>query len=108
AAMLRSHLRLPADAFPLPPARTGAVRGIDPYAVGELQRVRRRLRRYRLGAVAHIENVMAGERKLLARSERLHERDEDNRRTHELVAVDAAQQARALSFETAAEQALSE
>lgn len=108
ASLLRAHLRLPADAFPVPPAGAVARCTVQPYAVGQLQRVRRRLQRYRLGAVAHIENVMAGERKLNTRSEQLSELDEDRTRTRASTATESLRVERALSVESAVEQALSE
>ena len=66
---------LPADTFPLPPAAPsrGALAladegsWVEPYAVGDLQLVRQRLLRYAAGEIAHIENVMRGERREVSR-----------------------------------------
>ena len=66
----RASIILPQDLFPLPPANNSnsasegkAAEWIEPYALGDLQLVRQRLLRYELGEVAHIENVLKGERK---------------------------------------------
>lgn len=66
----RASIILPQDLFPLPPANKGdspskaeAKEWVEPYAIGDLQLVRQRLLRYELGEVAHIENVLKGERK---------------------------------------------
>src|SRR2546427_10247444 len=61
-------LLLPSPVFPLPaagPARAEEPSSIpiQPYAIGELQQVKRRLLGYALGEVSHIESVMADERK---------------------------------------------
>lgn len=73
---LTATLLLPAPVFPLPAA--GPARGrdplaisIQPYAIGELQQVKRRLLGYSLGEISHIESVMADERKVRARHERI-------------------------------------
>ena len=63
---------LPGELFPLPPkapsgeAATKPPKPIPspvPYAIGDLRLVRQRLRRYELGEVSGIENVMQGELK---------------------------------------------
>jgi hypothetical protein len=66
----RASIILPQKLFPLPPATKGdspskaeAKEWVEPYAIGDLQLVRQRLLRYELGEVAHIENVLKGERK---------------------------------------------
>jgi len=66
----RASIILPQKLFPLPPASKGdspskaeAKEWVEPYAIGDLQLVRQRLLRYELGEVAHIENVLKGERK---------------------------------------------
>ncbi|MEG4940721.1 hypothetical protein [Microcoleus sp. F4-D5] len=66
----KATIVLPKDIFPLPPASQGESPSeskpagwIEPYAIGDLQLVRQRLLRYELGEVAHIENVLKGERK---------------------------------------------
>jgi hypothetical protein len=59
---------LPAEVFPLP-AYTGVVvpanrkEFVQPYAIGQLVMVRHRLKRYLLGEISWVENVMRGERK---------------------------------------------
>lgn len=73
---LAATLLLPAPVFPLPAAGTAGVVdplaiSIQPYAIGELQLVKRRLLGYTLGEVSHIESVMADERKVRARHERV-------------------------------------
>ncbi|NVB41005.1 hypothetical protein G6O69_24405 [Pseudenhygromyxa sp. WMMC2535] len=73
---------LPREVFPLPPAEGGQAsasrageRGwIEPYAIGDLQMVRQRLRRYAAGEIARVENVMRGER-----------RESSRRQTHRQV-----------------------
>lgn len=62
---------LPAQLFPMPaepgspstdaPAQPPASAAAVPYAIGDLEIVRRRLSGYELGEVSHIENVMRGE-----------------------------------------------
>jgi hypothetical protein len=72
--LLDASVVAPAAVSP-PPATTGAgLRGpvgaggwIEPYAIGDLHLVRQRLLGYRLGEVAHVENVMRGERKEVSR-----------------------------------------
>ncbi|HAX74810.1 MAG TPA: hypothetical protein DCY88_02985 [Cyanobacteria bacterium UBA11372] len=66
----KATIILPKDIFPLPPASKGESPSeskptgwIEPYAIGDLQLVRQRLLRYELGEIAHIENVLKGERK---------------------------------------------
>ncbi|MEM6271604.1 MAG: hypothetical protein AAF998_19360 [Bacteroidota bacterium] len=53
--------------FPLPPVLTGqpvhVKSKISPFAIGDLQVVRRYFLRYVLGDLAHIENVLRGERR---------------------------------------------
>jgi hypothetical protein len=74
ALTARATIVLPGDIFPLPaasdapdtlgsPPRLGADGWVEPYAIGDLQMVRQRLVRYVPGEIAHIENVMRGERK---------------------------------------------
>ncbi|MCF6282670.1 MAG: hypothetical protein L3J28_10785 [Candidatus Polarisedimenticolaceae bacterium] len=61
---------LPATLFPLPtspqthsPPLSPPRGWIEPYAIGDLQMLRQRFLRYQAGDIAHIENVMAGERR---------------------------------------------
>ncbi len=80
AALVR-HLRdasvvLPAAVSPLP-ADPAPASGIAPYAIGDLHLVRQRLAGYQLGEVAHVENVMRGERREIGR--RRLQRQEDSR-----------------------------
>lgn len=59
---------LPEAVFPMPPSELIPKRGLEPlppiqpYAIGDLEIVRRKLRRYAPGEVCRIENVMKGER----------------------------------------------
>jgi hypothetical protein len=66
-AGIRSTVILPGSVFPLPPVAVGKGDAVDispvPYAIGDLKLVRQRLRRYELGEVSGIENVMRGEYK---------------------------------------------
>ncbi|HSR51505.1 MAG TPA: hypothetical protein VLV83_11795, partial [Acidobacteriota bacterium] len=82
----RATVILPATVFPLPPAQQGSpsplpLSTIVPYAIGDLQIVRQRLKRYCLGEVSSIENVLKGESKETTRrnlkrtSESLNEED---------------------------------
>lgn len=60
---------LPPEIFPLPPAKDSTGQAapsppkdkVIPYAIGDLEVVRRRLVGYGMGAVSHIENVMQGQ-----------------------------------------------
>jgi hypothetical protein len=71
SAGVRATVVLPPEVFPLPPAaparpphlRPAQTGRTVPYALGDLELVRRRLRGYTLGEVSHIENVMRGEQK---------------------------------------------
>jgi hypothetical protein len=61
---------LPNEIFPLPPSGLDfspplpkAQGWIEPYAIGDLQMLRRRFLRYQAGDISHVENVMAGERR---------------------------------------------
>ncbi|MRX09943.1 hypothetical protein GJ697_19065 [Pseudoduganella sp. FT25W] len=68
--LLMATIVLPAPVFPLPPAVAGPAGPggwIEPYAIGDLHMVRQRLLRYEVGEIAHIENVMRGERKEIGR-----------------------------------------
>lgn len=67
---LRATVVLPVAIFPLPPANGSPPSGPSPaipYAIGDLEIVRRRLKGYTLGEVSRIENVMQGERKQATR-----------------------------------------
>lgn len=73
---LHATLVLPEPVFPLPPialdaATTPPVATVLPYAIGELCQVKRRLTGYTLGAISHIENVMADEKKVRSRHDLL-------------------------------------
>ncbi|TXT39007.1 MAG: hypothetical protein FD135_2492 [Comamonadaceae bacterium] len=68
--LLQASPALPAQVFPLPPAASAHLSPpsanagwIEPYAIGDLHMVRQRLLRYQSGEIAHIENVMRGERR---------------------------------------------
>ncbi len=83
---LAATLLLPSPVFPLPaagPARAEEPSSIpiQPYAIGELHQVKRRLLGYALGEVSHIESVMADERKVRARHERADTLSEHSART---------------------------
>ncbi|AFE07158.1 hypothetical protein COCOR_06837 [Corallococcus coralloides DSM 2259] len=73
-ALAHATVVLPATVFPLPPSGGSPPSSppredgwILPYAIGELQMVRRRLVGYALGELAHVESVMAGERRQTTR-----------------------------------------
>lgn len=75
-ACLHATLVLPGPVFPLPAVAvshdaTAPTTTLLPYAIGELCQVKRRLLGYSLGAVSHIENVMADEKKLRSRHDLL-------------------------------------
>lgn len=83
---LAATLLLPPPVFPLPaagpaPAEEPSSIPIQPYAIGELQQVKRRLLGYALGEISHIESVMADERKVRARHERADTLSEHSART---------------------------
>ncbi|MGM0593959.1 MAG: hypothetical protein ACQETD_05415 [Pseudomonadota bacterium] len=68
-----AQVLLPETLFPLPmPANhlsspPNSEKGwIEPYAIGDLQMLRQRFMRYQGGDIAHIENIMAGERRLVS------------------------------------------
>ncbi|MFB8787302.1 MAG: hypothetical protein U7123_00225 [Potamolinea sp.] len=68
--LAKATIILPKDIFPLPtaskndsPSDPKTAEWIEPYAIGDLQIVRQRLLKYELGEIAHIENVLKGERK---------------------------------------------
>ncbi|WP_437623917.1 hypothetical protein [Sorangium sp. So ce1151] len=69
-ALAGASVVLPASVFPLPPAGlisaatpNPSSEWIVPYAVGDLQLVKQRLVGYALGEIAHVQSVMAGERR---------------------------------------------
>jgi hypothetical protein len=71
-ALAGANLVLPASIFPLPPAAPVVTASLPapppsewivPYAVGDLQLVKQRLRGYALGEIAYVQSVMAGERR---------------------------------------------
>lgn len=113
ASELRATPLLPATVFPLPAAvpprpEEPAVPPVWPYAIGRLRTVRRKLLGHRRGALAHIENVMAGERKVRARRERLRSQDELGHRLLERQDVRQADHLRHASFEATTERMLRE
>lgn len=83
-ALRAASIVLPGAVFPLPPDQTSPPAAapdsgwIAPYAIGDLQMVRQRLVRHEPGDIAHIENVMRGERKETGR--RRTQRELDYRR----------------------------
>ena len=91
-ALLReATVVLPAQVFPLPPARTAersppvAPDGwIEPYAIGDLQMVRQRLLRYQSGEIARIENVMRGERREVTHKRTHRQKDEQKQTLAEM------------------------
>ncbi|AVP98892.1 hypothetical protein C7S18_17660 [Ahniella affigens] len=112
---------LPPPVFPLPPdvstapnpadadlPMTGVTSRVSPYAVGQLQIVRRALLRYEPGEVASIENVMPGERKVRIQSERQIDRQLDERREQQSERTSESVQADASAFELAAQELLLE
>lgn len=95
-ALGAASIVLPDAVFPLPPADTSPPAAIPdsgwiaPYAIGDLQMVRQRLVRHEPGDIAHIENVMRGERKETGRRRtqheldyRRHESEQDDSQEHE-------------------------
>jgi len=66
---IHATILLPDTIFPLPPFKNKGSGdsnefvkpSVIPYAIGDLQTVQYRLRRYQLGEVSHIENVLRGE-----------------------------------------------
>ncbi|WP_187367168.1 hypothetical protein [Massilia mucilaginosa] len=72
-ALMAATVVLPDPVFPLPPAESSPPAAVPdngwiaPYAIGDLQMVRQRLLRHEPGEIAHIENVMRGERKEVTR-----------------------------------------
>lgn len=66
---VHATILLPDTIFPLPPFKDAGSGennecvkpSVIPYAIGDLQTVQYRLRRYQLGEVSHIENVLRGE-----------------------------------------------
>jgi hypothetical protein len=75
-AAANASVILPASAFPLPAAAPAAASAaaasppgaedlgwIEPFAIGDLQMVRHRLKRYAPGEIARIENIVRGERR---------------------------------------------
>lgn len=93
---LHATLVLPEPVFPMPAAADGDAATASPvtllpYAIGELCQVKRRLLGYALGAISHIENVMADEKKVRSRHDLLttetqhssHEQQEDVQEGHQ-------------------------
>lgn len=93
---LHATLVLPEPVFPLPAVAEGDVATAPtvtllPYAIGELCQVKRRLLGYGLGAISHIENVMADEKKVRSRHDLLttesqhtsHEHQDDVQEGHQ-------------------------
>lgn len=114
-SLLHATVALPATVFPLPPAPTdgssppeGGAGWIEPYAIGELQRVRQRLVRYQAGEVARIEQVMRGERREIV-SRQTHRRVEERRHSgsEQLLLGTAADESRN-SLQEQARQAVAE
>ncbi|MBB3823469.1 hypothetical protein FHT03_003518 [Xanthomonas arboricola] len=100
---LRATLILPADVFPLPPAKVteDAKQLIEilPYAIGDLHVVKRQLLSYALGEVSHIESVMADEKKVRARQESTDSELIQTSGRHALSSEDALRAGRSESFE---------
>lgn len=114
-SLLHATVALPAAVFPLPPAAIGAASPpqetpgwIEPYAIGELQRVRQRLLRYQAGEVARIEQVMRGERRERV-SRQTHRQVEERRHSGaEQLALDSAAEDGRSSLQEQARQAVAE
>lgn len=103
-AALQATLVLPAPVFPLPAA--GAVPpgqqdscALLPYAIGELCQVKRRLLGYTLGAISHIENVMADEKKVRAQHDLLTTGSEHLAREQQDDAQDTVQEGSRLTLD---------
>lgn len=89
-SLAKAPVLLPQTVFPLPPAASlhpsppPPPGWIAPYAIGDLQLLRQRFLRYQAGDIAHIETIMAGERRTVSHSraerETEHSRDSDERR----------------------------
>lgn len=58
---LQANSLLPANIFPLP--QSPAASTVNPLGYADIKVIRQRLKRYRLGELAHVENVMRGETK---------------------------------------------
>jgi hypothetical protein len=66
--LLHASVVLPKPAYPPPPPQASGTGGwIEPYSVGDLHMMRQRLLSLRPGEVAHIENIMRGERREIGR-----------------------------------------
>jgi len=101
-AQLRSAtILLPANAFPLPPlveiqstlSPPELSKGwIEPYSMGDLHMVCQKLLRYERGEIAHIENIMAGEKKKIKRKKTHREMDyhQTSHNGEELIRNDAS------------------
>lgn len=66
ARLANATIILPKEIFPLPPYSSPqepdkSNEFVQPYAIGQLVMVRHRLKRYLLGEVSYVENVMTGE-----------------------------------------------
>ena len=72
ARLANATIILPEGIFPLPPYSSAteteeSSEFVQPYAIGQLVMVQHRLRRYLLGEVSYVENVMKGESKEITR-----------------------------------------
>lgn len=95
-----AQVLMPPAIFPLPPAAGGGgsppelTGWIEPYAIGDLQMARQRLKGYAPGEIARIENIMRGERReTSSRRLRRHEEQQsfDSREAQQLQTDDADQ-----------------
>lgn len=96
-----ASVTLPSSIFPLPPMMRGfsthseeTTGWIEPYAMGDLQLLRQRFLGFRVGDVAHIENVMAGERREVVHKQSNSEfvtQQESSHKADEIESVDSEQ-----------------
>lgn len=83
---LQANALLPANIFPLPQAPAASTVGSLGYA--DIKLIRQRLKHYRLGELAHVENVMRGETKEESRQQR---RQTESRQHEEQFSHDSEQ-----------------
>lgn len=83
---LQANSILPADIFPLP--KPPAASTVTPLGYADIKVIRQRLQRYRLGELAHVENVMRGETKEEAQQ---HRRQTESRQNEMQESQDSSQ-----------------
>lgn len=83
---LQANALLPANIFPLPQAPAAST--VSSLGYADIKLIRQRLKHYRLGELAHVENVMRGETK---EESRQHRRQTESRQSEELLSDDSEQ-----------------